>query len=121
MSGGGTLSPGIGTHWDASSRWPGPRHPERRGRQLGWGLIPQRRPVAQVQCSCRFLMSVGWLRLALTAPEMSEIWGMATRVPRQDDTTACKAGENLGSKLCAVEERKKQSLVRRAWQRPGTL
>lgn len=21
MSGGGTLSPGIGTHWDASSRW----------------------------------------------------------------------------------------------------
>lgn len=43
------------------------------------------------------------------------MWGMATRVPRQDDTTGCKAGENLGGS-CVQWKRGKNNPW---WEGPG--
>lgn len=60
MSGGGTLSPGIGTHWDASSRWLRAKTPG--GEETAeLGADPSRDGQSlKLQCSCRFLMNVGW-------------------------------------------------------------
>lgn len=66
MSGGETLSPGIGTLGCQQQVAQG--QDTRNGEGDSWGLIPQRRPVAQITVFIQISMNVGWLRLALTAP-----------------------------------------------------